>query len=439
MATIRKRLSTRVDADGKAEVLLRFSGGRGMVFRLHSGIRVPVARWNARSEDVALPRIAVPEMPELLAARRKLDDLCVRLIEDFSAADRTEVTAEWLEDRVWRFHHPGRREAEDISCLMHMYVTDVGLSDARARHADVLSRMLARFSALRGKEIDVRSISSDDLRSFEDFLANEHAYAQMPRYRNIYKGIAVPGERGRNTIVSKIKMLRAFLSWCRKRGYTDADPFQGYEMKTEVYGTPWYLTIEEREHLAHFDLSARPALAVQRDIFIFQCLIGCRVSDLLGLKKSSVIGGAVEYIPRKTAGERPDVVRVPLSPSAAEIVARYADIPGEELLPFISPQKYNDAIKEAFTLAGLTRVVTVLDPMTGRETRRPMNEIASSHLARRTFIGNLYRQVKDPALVGALSGHKEGSRAFARYRTIDEGMKEELVALLEPEGRRGKV
>ena len=202
-------------------------------------------------------------------------------------------------------------------------------------------------------------------------------------------------------------------------------------MKPEVYGTPWYLTIEERDQLARFDLSSRPALAVQRDIFVFQCLVGCRVSDLLELKKSSVIGGAVEYIPRKTAGERPDVVRVPLSRSAAEIVARYADCPGDALLPFISPQKYNDAIKEAFTLAGLTRVVTVLDPLTGRETRRPMNEIASSHLARRTFVGNLYRQVKDPALVGALSGHKEGSRAFARYRTIDEGMKEELVALLE--------
>ena len=44
---------------------------------------------------------------------------------------------------------------------------------------------------------------------------------------------------------------------------------------------------------------------------------------------------------------------------------------------------------------------------------------------------NLYRQVKDSALVGVLSGHAEGSRAFARYRTIDEQMKEELVRLLE--------
>lgn len=76
-------------------------------------------------------------------------------------------------------------------------------------------------------------------------------------------------------------------------------------------------------------------------------------------------------------------------------------------------------------------MVTVLNPTTGAEEKRPLNEIASSHLARRTFIGNLYKKVKDPNLVGSLSGHKEGSKALARYRDIDEDMKKELVNLLD--------
>ena len=54
----------------------------------------------------------------------------------------------------------------------------------------------------------------------------------------------------------------------------------------------------------------------------------------------------------------------------------------------------------------------------------------NENLARRTFVGNLYKQVKDPNLVGALSGHKEGSRA-SRYRAIDDEMKKELVNLLK--------
>ena len=89
------------------------------------------------------------------------------------------------------------------------------------------------------------------------------------------------------------------------------------------------------------------------------------------------------------------------------------------------------AIKKIFTVCGVDRLVTILNPTTGEEEKRPINEIASSHLARRTFIGNLYKKVKDPNLVGSLSGHKEGSKAFARYRDIDEDMKKELVGLLD--------
>ena len=50
-------------------------------------------------------------------------------------------------------------------------------------------------------------------------------------------------------------------------------------------------------------------------------------------------------------------------------------------------------------------------------------------MARRTIIGDIYRKVKDPNLVSALSGHKEGSKAFQRYRDIDEEMKRALVKL----------
>ena len=79
----------------------------------------------------------------------------------------------------------------------------------------------------------------------------------------------------------------------------------------------------------------------------------------------------------------------------------------------------------------LDRIVTILDPLTHNEVKRPIYEVASSHLARRTFIGNIYKKVKDPNLVSALSGHKEGSKAFRRYRDIDEEMKKDLVKLLD--------
>jgi len=149
------------------------------------------------------------------------------------------------------------------------------------------------------------------------------------------------------------------------------------------------------------------------------------------MTKDSVINGAIEYIPRKTKEGNPITVRVPLNDKAKAILEKYKNYVGDKLLPFIAEQQYNYAIKEAFKLVGIDRTVTILDPLTNQEVKKPLHEVVSSHMARRTFIGNIYKKVKDPNLVGALSGHKEGSKAFARYRDIDEEIKKELVNLLD--------
>ena len=191
------------------------------------------------------------------------------------------------------------------------------------------------------------------------------------------------------------------------------------------------MTLQERNQLFDADLSMRPQLAVQRDIFVFQTVVGCRVGDFYKLTKKNLVNGVLEYIQEKTRNHNPRTVRVPLNDIAKTILERYKDYNGETLFPFISEQKYNQAIKEAFRLAGLNRVVTVLNPLTREPEQKYLYEVATTHTARRTFIGNMYKKVKDPDLVSSLSGHKEGSKAFRRYREIDDEMKQELVHLLD--------
>ena len=54
---------------------------------------------------------------------------------------------------------------------------------------------------------------------------------------------------------------------------------------------PVYLTLEERDKVYYADLSGMgPTYPVYRDIFMFQCLIGCRVSDLNRLTKANIVG-----------------------------------------------------------------------------------------------------------------------------------------------------
>ena len=47
-----------------------------------------------------------------------------------------------------------------------------------------------------------------------------------------------------------------------------------------------------------------------------------------------------------------------------------------------------------------------------------------------TFIGNAYFKVSDPNLIGKMSGHVDGSRAFKRYRNIEDETLKSVINLI---------
>lgn len=443
MATLSFTLSKKTSkANGKNEVLARFVVGSRYNQRAKTNIFAPAEYWDPKAQAVSVPQFRLMNA-EQRALVQSLNDINTRLqelratvTESFlkAGAGKNGLAADWLASTIDRYNFPEKyRKAEALTLVdaFHNYLGKNKISNQRTKNTEVVLRSLLRYEAFAGCRLYLDTITADDLRGFEAYIRNEAEIVEThpdllktcPETRKIEA-------RSENTIISRLEITRAVTLWAVKSGHTSNNPFARYSFGNCVYGTPYFLTLEERNHLYNFDLSARPALAVQRDIFVFQCLTGCRVSDLLKLTRGNLINGGIEYVPIKTREERGATVRVPLNSTAAEIVERYKSKTRPALLPFVSAQKYNDAIKEAFTLAGLTRPVTVLDPQTRQEVQKPLNEIASSHLARRTFVGNLYKQVKDPNLIAKLSGHAEGSRAFARYRDIDEDMRRELVNLL---------
>ena len=430
MAKITPYLSTRVDARGKSEILLRFVGGRDHIYRLHSHLSVAPSRW--KEGAVVIPRLETEEQKELKALRSSLEGLTAHLLDTFEGLHPGDRTKARMQEAVDEYHHPDRPAGLDFFGLFAEFQATKDVSPSRRKRYGVIVRSLERFEKFKGKPITLEVVDAQLLQEYRDFLTNEYVIARRKRWRGLYQtGERPPEPRSHNAVVDFLKVVRAFFRWLDRQGITAVDPFKTFEIGAEAYGTPYYISVEERERLYRTNLRRHPALAVQRDIFVFQCLVGCRVGDLTRLRRGDVVDGVLEYIPAKTKKDNPRTVRVPLSPTAREIVERYSDLPGDKLLPFISPQKYNEAIKRFFLAARLTRPVTVLDPVSQQEVKRPLNEVASSHLARRTFVGNLYRVVRDPAIVGAMSAHGEGSRAFARYRTIDDSIKTEIIKELE--------
>lgn len=453
MSTFTRTLSTRTDAVGECQIMLRFTLARGKQFRIKSGMFINPQRF--KDGRFVYPRRNPQESAALLEKENRLIDLERHIVTTVHTTAPDKITKEFLQRTVHCFHFPNDdndNAALGISASGRFYEVfaqylDKPISEVRKRNLRCMARSLRRFELYKrtadpGFVLDIKNVTRATLDEILDFWRNEHIIAE--RYPTIFQEAPIltitnrrprkPERKGDNTIADLFKRLRAFFNWAVDEGYISQSPFKSYKnAPREKYGTPWYLTKAERDAIADADLSASPALAVQRDIFIFQCFIGCRVSDLRRMTTDNITGDAVQYIPSKTKEERPRAVTVPLTARAKAILERYrehAEATGQ-ILPFISDQRYNDAIKAVLQRCGITRVVTVINPTTGEEEQRRLCDIASSHMARRTFCGILYKNLKDPEIIGSMSGHAAGSRAFARYRDIDTETKQEAIKFLE--------
>jgi len=441
MATVTAFIRTTKKKADRANIRFRLRDGRNVQLFHKSEIEVNPAYWdNAKQEIKAKVIFDADERRKIGMAVADRKNIILQIYN--AAPDKEIVTSEWLDAEIDKRLYPEKYDTgerpQTFFEAFDEFLERRKLSDYRIRAFQVVIRALHRYElykqATKHKSfaLSFDSITPIILHDIEEFLRNEHLFAG--KYPLIYEAVPesrTPQPRGQNTINGILTKIRTLFIWANDVGKTSNNPFKNYQVEECVYGTPYYITIDERNRLYKTNLSRHPSLAIQRDIFVFQCLIGCRVGDLYKMTRANVINGAIEYVPRKTRDGRPVTVRVPLNSIATEILAKYPDTGFGKLFPFISEQKYNIAIKRIFLAASLRRPVTVINPTTREPEIRPLNEIASSHLARRCFVGNLYKQVKDPNLVGALSGHKEGSRAFARYREIDEQIKTELVKMLE--------
>ena len=467
MAKIVYKLSTREKGiSAKKEIHVRFYHGKFDV-RAKTNLYVQPEYWDADKQTVKIPntRSNTPEKQQLIiqlsTLKADLEALANDILEAFIAdgGGKKDLPSDWLSKFIDNRNFgpdtaPAQEEETPIEekrdpqkeffDTFEHFVSIQKISISRVRHYNVIIRALKRFAIYSAQEVSFATLSSDLLRKFSKFLENEHKFVvegkegkpciKDPLYKKAYKSVPecrFPKQRGQNSIIGTMSRLHTFVRWSIKRGYMNRDPYDDYVIGTAIYGTPFYLTKEERNQLYQAKFPDNPGLEVQRDIFIFQCFIGCRVGDLMKMTKNNVINGAIEYVPRKTKEGRPYTVRVPLSPTALEILERYKDQPDGRLLPFICEQDYNRDIKKMIKLAGIDRVVTTLNTITREEEKHPIWEVASSHMARRVLVGNLYKEVKDPNLIAKISGHVENSRAFSRYRDIDEEMAKEVILKLE--------
>lgn len=453
------RLSSKINMGGMSEIMLSANnriGDKVVTLRAKSEVYImPLFFSQEKGIDMSRKKLIAPDVRIWHnEAKEKLDGILSTIAHAEETARKEDMIGDWLKKVVEKYLHPERYQQESSKKSMYdlweEYLFKKNLSNGRIRGIRVLIRAIARYEGfIRSTEkdrkdfvFDINKVTKDDIGDFMDYLRNEENLSNeyrhifkvlLERYpSNIEKGKSEIKGRGENTVITLMKKLKAFFNWLYESDKTSNRPFDGFKIGTEKYGTPYYISVDERNLIARTPMPTKH-LETQRDIFIFHCFVGCRVSDLIKLTEANITEGILTYTPHKTKdeGEQAVVARVPLHENAVKLIDKYrgTDKKGR-LFPFISPQKYNDAIKEIFTIAGITRSVEIRNARTGEMEVCPINEIASSHIARRTFVGNAYRKVSDPNIIGKMSGHVEGSKAFSRYRNIEDETLKNVIGLI---------
>ena len=230
---------------------------------------------------IVIPKISYANPTEvwikqtLTDARERLAELVERIdtaFEQMRMAGKQPPKG-WLDNMV--NGKPDDRPKNVIAAL-DMFITSERnpLGEGSKKMFRTVKGMLERYQDACKTTLTLDGFTADVLDGFVLFACKEERRKPMSG----------------NYITATLRRLRTFIRWANglSRSFpieplTSVNVFTKYSVGTELYGTPFYLTLEERNKLA--DAQLPPQLAVQRDIFIFQCLIGCRVSDLLSLTR----------------------------------------------------------------------------------------------------------------------------------------------------------
>lgn len=303
------------------------------------------------------------------------------------------------------------------------------MGDARYAMALSKAQKLNRFLKITGRSLmPVRAFTNDMVLQFRQFIQDEFRY--VPLYPKLYPrgaGHRPPQKRLRDTtVVHDLKLLQAFFAELENTGEIIRSPFRRISVEKRrhimhvMYDAPIFLRAEELRQVMATTVPVE--LQWAKDLFVLNCAIGCRISDLLRLTPDKVAVSEegipyVHYIPSKTSKMQTTNLEVmtPLIKPALEIIKRTGlKLMGPNLK--YGKQRYNKALRQLLQFCGITRQVSLFCQETGDNIYRPLCEVATSKLARKTHIDMLNKVQINYYAAGL---HRAGSDAVFRYTNLE--------------------
>ena len=166
-----------------------------------------------------------------------------------------------------------------------------------------------------------------------------------------------------------------------------------------------------------------------KDIFVFGCTVGLRVSDLFSLQKFNLEIDESSYYLKVRSKKTGTFTRIKLPNYAVEILKKY-ETKSQYILPQFSNGFFNLQIKKIASLMNLNQPLIKLRSKNGEmqpvykdeklKKHYTLADHVTSHTMRRTAITTLLRLGTPAHVVRKISGHAAGSKEFYRYVAISQ-------------------
>lgn len=211
-----------------------------------------------------------------------------------------------------------------------------------------------------------------------------------------------------NTLRRNIGLLKTFLFWALENNHTYKSDFQKFKSPKSQLTDEVALTLEQVKEVFEFDFGKNPRLEKVRDLFVFGCATGMRISNYSTVQKNDISNGFIKVRDKKNPDK---TLEVPLNDFSTYILKKY-----DYKLPSLSNQKFNDYIKEVFEALGYTEEIKKSIKI-GKdivEQITPLYERISSHTARRSFITIMKNNKIPDKIIMGYTGHKS-LEVFNKY------------------------
>lgn len=405
---ITKTLSKNQTLNGESEILFRFVGGRGMIYRAKSGIYVNQNDWadKTATKSAEIKTSKPTESPEIKKRRQelseKLTNLETAIEKAFITTPIENIDKTWLDKVIHDFHFPPTADDElkerSFFAVFDEFVDEEGknwASQSTRKHFATLRNHLKQFETENEMSVTFNSIDEKFIDEFVGFLETSRGM--------------------RNTTIAKTyKQLKWFLRWAVNKEYNTNTKFERYkpsvcksrksnhENKLIVF-----LNDDELKAVKDFDFSNDERLDRVRDIFVFCCYSGLRYSDVEHLTRNNIYDDMLHVTTIKTN----DAIDIDLNDTTRAILTKYKDceFKGNKALPVISNQKMNSFLKEMAKAVGIDQPITkTYYAGTQRiEETRPKYEWIGTHTGRRTFIVRGLSKGIAPNVMMKWTGHSD--------------------------------